>query len=146
MLSVAARLEDILDRETSAHPAFATFVNRYLRLLDFPSDVIEALAKAEINSFEAEQLARVSACRMGATPGQSKRTRNELLTSHLQTKSSGAGLWRRGNELLSGSAVEGYSATPLGGPIPCLANTFPMSHYLSRRCEHRLTPFSVPCG
>lgn len=106
LLRVAARLGDILDRETSSHTSFATFVDHYLRLLDFPPDVIEALAKGDINLFEAEQLARVSARRLGLTSGQSKRMRGELLTSHLQTKASGDRLRRRVNELLSGSAVE----------------------------------------
>lgn len=40
---MAAQLGDILDRETSSHISFASFVDNYLRLPDFPPDVIEAL-------------------------------------------------------------------------------------------------------
>jgi hypothetical protein len=80
LLRVAARLEEILERETSAHISFASFVDHYLRLLDFPSDVVEALESGEINLFEAEQLARVSAERLGVTPARAKRTRSELLS------------------------------------------------------------------
>jgi hypothetical protein len=43
LLKVAAQLGDILDRETSSHISFASFVDHYLRLPDFPSDVIESL-------------------------------------------------------------------------------------------------------
>ena len=59
LLRVAALLEDILARETSSHTSFASFVDHYLRLPDFPSDAIEALESREINLFEAEQLARI---------------------------------------------------------------------------------------
>src|SRR5947209_12685979 len=103
LLRAAARLGDILERETSSHISFASFVDHYLRLTDFPADVIEALEKGEINIFEAEQLARVTAQRLGVTTGQAKRTRAELLSSHLQTKASGERLRRRVNELLRAS-------------------------------------------
>ena len=106
LLRVAARLGDILDRETSSQISFASFADHYLRLLDFPPDVVEPLEQGGINLFEAEQLARVVAGRLGATPGQAKRTRAALLTSHLQTKASGSHLRQRVNELISSSATE----------------------------------------
>lgn len=93
-------MADILDRETSVHVSFASFVDHYLRLPDFPSDVTEALAKGGLNLFEAEQLARVNAKRLGVTHELARRTRDELLTSHLQTKASGERLRQRVNELL----------------------------------------------
>jgi hypothetical protein len=101
-----ARLEDILDRETSSHIFFASFVDHYLRLPDFPSDVIEAIENGDINLFEAEQLARVTEQRLGITSGQAKRTRAELLSSHLQTRASGCRLRQRVNELLRTSTAE----------------------------------------
>lgn len=106
LLRVAARLGEVLDRETSSQISFASFVDHYLRLLDFPSDLIEALANGEVNLFEAEQLARVTPRRMGVTQAQAKRTRAEILSSHLQTKSSGARLRQRVNELLRASEAE----------------------------------------
>lgn len=105
LLGVAARLGDILGRETSSHVSFASFVDHYLRLLDFPSDVVEALTNGEINLFEAEQLARVTAERLGITSVHAKRTRAELLSSHLQTKASGERLRQRVHELLRVSAA-----------------------------------------
>lgn len=80
-----ARLGDILDRETSSHTSFASFVDHYLRLPDFPSDVIEVLESGEINLLEAEQLARVTAGRLGGSASQAKCTRSELLSSHLNS-------------------------------------------------------------
>jgi len=100
LLRVAARLGDILDHETSSQISFASFVDHYLRLPDFPPDVIEALENREINLFEAEQLARVYAGRMEVSPVQAERTRAELLSSHLQTRASGSRLRQRVNELL----------------------------------------------
>jgi len=100
LLNVAARLEDILERETSSHISVASFVDHYLRLLEFPVDVTEVLASGEINLFEAEQLARITAERLKATPRQAHHTRSDLLLTHLQTKASGAQLRQRVNELL----------------------------------------------
>jgi hypothetical protein len=106
LLMVAARLSDILDRKTSSQISFASFVDHYLRLLDFPADVIEALTKGEINLFEAEQLARVTSQRLGVTRGRAKHTRAELLSSHLRMKASGEWLRQRVNELLRDPVVE----------------------------------------
>lgn len=106
MLKVAAHLSDILDLETSSHISLASFVDHYLRLLDFPSDVVEVLQEGGINLFEAEQLARVTVRRLGISTAQARRTRAELLTSHLQTKDSGDRLRLRINELLRASANE----------------------------------------
>lgn len=106
LLKVAAQLGDVLDRETPSHISFASFVDHYLRLPDFPADVIVALENGDINLFEAEQLARVTAERMGVSLSQAKRTRSELLSSHLQTKASGERLRQRVNEMLRTSPAE----------------------------------------
>jgi hypothetical protein len=104
LLKVATSLQDILERETSSHLSLASFVDHYLRLLDFPTDVLAALSNGEINLFEASQLARVTAERLGSNAGQAKRTRADLLSTHLQTKESGPRLRQRVNELLRASA------------------------------------------
>ena len=106
LLRVVTRLEDILGRETSSHISFASFVDHYLRLPNFPSDVVEALENGDINIFEAEQLARITAKRLELTPSQARRTRAELLSSHLQTRASGNRLRQRVNEMLCASAAE----------------------------------------
>src|ERR1700759_1769362 len=111
LLRVATRLGDILDRETSSHISFASFVDHYMRLPDFPSDVIEALESEDISLFEAEQLARFTAGQLGVSPSQAKRTRSDLLSSHLQTRASGSRLRQRVNELFRASVAETAEAS-----------------------------------
>jgi hypothetical protein len=100
LLKVGTRLSDILDHETPSHISVASFVDHYLRLLEFPADVTEALALGEINLFEAEQLARITAERLKGASSPACRTRADLLSTHLQTKASGTQLRQRVNELL----------------------------------------------
>ena len=64
------------------------------------------LEKGEVNLFEAEHLARVTAERLGATAAQAKRGRTELLSSQMQTRASGGRLRQRVNEMLRTSAAE----------------------------------------
>jgi hypothetical protein len=106
LLKVSTSLNDILERETSSHISLASFVDHYLRLLDFPADVLVALGRGEINLFEAAQLARLTTERLGANSNQAKRTRADLLSTHLQTKESGPRLRQRVNELLMASINE----------------------------------------
>jgi hypothetical protein len=110
LLRVAAQLSDILDRETSSHTSFASFVDHYLRLIEFPADVVEVLENGDINLFEAEQFARITSRRLAITAGQAKQTRTEILSSHLQTKASGSRLRQRVNELLRALAAESAEA------------------------------------
>jgi hypothetical protein len=105
LLKVSTSLNDILERETSSHISIASFVDHYLRLLDFPADVLASLSSGEINLFEAAQLSRISAERLGAPSSQAKRTRADLLSTHLQTKESPR-LHQRVNELLRASVNE----------------------------------------
>ena len=106
LLKVSTSLNDILERETSSHISIASFVDHYIRLLDFPADLLAALSEGEINLFEAAQLARVTAERLGVNSSQARRTRADLLTTHLQTKESGPRLRQRVNELLRASINE----------------------------------------
>lgn len=106
LLKVVTVLSDILERETSSHISLSSFVDHYLRLLEFPADVLEALNNGEINLFEASQLARITPERLGANARHAKRTRVELLSTHLQTDESGPRLRHRVNELLHSSTNE----------------------------------------
>jgi hypothetical protein len=106
LLRIGARLGEILDRETSSRISVASFVDHYLRLPDFPADVLQALAAGEINLFEAAQLARLTPARLGVSPLQARRTRAELLNAHLQTKLSAARLRERVLEILRAAAPE----------------------------------------
>jgi hypothetical protein len=93
-------LAALLERETSPPLALSSFIDHYLRLLDFPADLVQALVAGEINLFEAEQLDRMSARRLGCEARQARHKRAELLSAHLQSKGSGNALRRRVNELL----------------------------------------------
>ena len=106
LLKVSARLTDILERETSSHISLSSFIDHYLRLPEFPADVLQALSSGDINLFEAEQLARVTAERLGVSPAQAKRRRADLLSAHIQAKLSGERLRQRVAELLRASADE----------------------------------------
>ena len=106
LLKVSTQLTSILDRETSSHISLASFVDHYLRLLEFPTDVVQALTSGNINLFEAEQLARITPERLGVSSAQAKRTRTDLISTHLQTKSAGGKLRQRVGELLCASSVE----------------------------------------
>ena len=111
LLQVLSHLTQILERETASHISVSSFVDHYLRLLEFPSDVNDALHEGEINLFEAEQLARLTPERLQVTPAEAKRARASLLTAHLQMKGSGERLRLRINELLRAPAETGASAS-----------------------------------
>lgn len=111
---MAARLSYILDRETPSRISLASFVDHYLRVPDFPPDVIEALQNGDINLFEAEQLARVTAERLEVASVPARRTRADLPSSHLQTKASVSRLRQRVNELLRDSVAGSSEA---GGEV-----------------------------
>lgn len=106
LLKVSARLTDILEGQTSSHISLSSFVDHYLRLLEFPADVLHALSAGDINLFEAEQLARVTPERLGVGAAQAKRTRADLLSAHIQAKLSGEKLRHRVAELLGASSAE----------------------------------------
>lgn len=114
LLKVALRLADILERETSSHISLPSFVDHYMRLLNFPGDLLAALSGGEINLFEAAQLARVTAEKLGGSSSQAKRMRADLLSTHLQTKESGPRLRERVNELLHASSAEAGGAEGAG--------------------------------
>jgi hypothetical protein len=106
LLKFSARLTDLLERETSSKISVASFVDHYLRLLDFPSDVLQALSAGDINLFEAEQLARLTPERLGGTLAQARRSRADLLSTHIQANLSGERLRQRVAELLRASSAE----------------------------------------
>jgi hypothetical protein len=104
LIQVSAILNEILERETSSHISLSSFVDHYLRLLDFPADIIQPLLSSQINLFEAAQLARVTPKSLGSASAQARRRRADLLSTHLQTNESGPGLRQRVKELLRASA------------------------------------------
>jgi len=93
-----------------------------LRMLYFPADILQSLSKGEVNLFEAEQLARVTADRLDSSQAEAKRKRTELLSAHLRSRSSGERLRWRINELLSFPKLEGVPSSPSNGATEPDAN------------------------
>jgi hypothetical protein len=98
LLHVDSMLRTLLARETSI--GVRSFVGQYLPILDFPRDVREALGRGEINIFEAHQLARLTAKRLGCTDGEAHAHRRKLLEAHLLRHEPGSRLRERVKEAL----------------------------------------------
>lgn len=98
LLSVDSRLRELLARETRI--SVRSFVGQYLPVLNFPSDVREALERGDINLFEAHQLARLTPKKLGGTEGEARSLRKKLLSAHLLAQGSGTLLRARVRETL----------------------------------------------
>lgn len=98
LLRVDSALRGLLARET--HISVRSFIGQYLPILDFPRDVREALERGDINLFEAHQLTRLSARRLGGTDGEARKLRKKLLETHLLAQGSGTLLRARVKEML----------------------------------------------
>jgi hypothetical protein len=101
MLRVDSCLRDLLARETSV--GVRSFVGQYLPILEFPRDVREALERGDVNLFEAHQLARLTARRLGSTEAEARTRRRQLLESHVAKQEPGSRLRRRVMEVLGES-------------------------------------------
>lgn len=110
LIKLASCLRGLLERETSGRVSLNSFLGLYIRVLDFPEDVISALASGEINLFEAAQLARISSKRLGVSVAEARSKRKEVLRTHLLSRGSGEQLRKRVSELL------GYPLQPKANP------------------------------
>jgi hypothetical protein len=90
--------------------SLASFVDHYLRILDFPADVLEALSGGSVNLFEAEQLARIIPQRLQVGPAEAKKKRAEMLKAHLQARAAEERLRRQVNELQNPTQLNLQSA------------------------------------
>jgi hypothetical protein len=77
-----------------------SFVGHYLPILDFPQDIKNGLERGDINLFEAHQLARLTARRLGGTDREALSVRKKLLEAHLLSQGSGTLLRARVKEML----------------------------------------------
>lgn len=100
LLRAAGELRSVLRRETSGRVSLSSFIGQYLHVLDFPSDVAEALTAGDINLQEAAQLSRLTAERMGITAQAARARRRELLQQHLAVHGSQPRLRARVKEIL----------------------------------------------
>jgi len=100
LLEAATRLRAILERETSGRVSLNSFTGQYLPLVQFPSDVIDALVSGRINLQEAAGLARLTPGRMDCTPAKARSARAEVLRAHLLSQGSQNSLRARVKEVL----------------------------------------------
>jgi hypothetical protein len=100
LVSAASHLRDILGRETQGRVSLNSFLGQYLLILDFPSDVQEALTDGRVNLQEAAQLSRLTAERLDGTPAKARSIRGELLRAHLVARGSQNSLRVRVKEML----------------------------------------------
>ena len=108
LVSAAAHLRIILGRETQGRVSLNSFLGQYLLILDFPSDVQDALSDGRLNLQEAAQLARLTPERLGCQAAEARRMRNGLLQAHTAVQGSQTRLRARVKELLGeaqGAAV-----------------------------------------
>jgi hypothetical protein len=101
LLQVANHLRFLLDRETHGRISLNSFISLYVRILDFPSDILEALAANNINLFEAAQLSRLTAERLSLNPSKVRELRGEIIRSHMMAQGSEASLRARVTDQLS---------------------------------------------
>jgi hypothetical protein len=110
LVEAAGHLRAILQRETRGRVSVNSFIGQYLPLLQFPSDVTDALVSGRLNLQEASQLARLTPRRLGCSPRAARDRRAELLLSHLAVQGSQTRLRARVRELLGESSGPDISA------------------------------------
>ena len=109
-MEAASQLRGILERETRGRVSVNSFIGQYLPLLQFPSDVTDALEAGKVNLQEASQLARVTYTRLGCSPSEARRQREEVLKSHLATQGSQTRMRHRVKEILGESSLQEVSS------------------------------------
>jgi hypothetical protein len=117
LLSAAGHLRAVLERETSGRVSLNSFLGQYLLILDFPPDVQEALSDGRVNLQEAAQLARLTPTRLGVTWSEARRTRSEILRSHLAVHGSQTRLRARVKELLGEAREEAVSSESMASVV-----------------------------
>lgn len=100
LTEAASQLRGILERETSGRVSVNSFIGQYVPILNYPSDVAEALNKGEINLHEAAQLARLTPERLDITPTKAEAMRQEVLRAHQLARGSQNSLRMRVKEIL----------------------------------------------
>lgn len=117
LLEAAAHLRAILERETSGRVSLNSFTGQYLPILQFPSDVTDALALGRINLQEAAQLARLTARRLDCSPQEARSRRGEVLRQHLVVQGSQTRLRARVKELLGEAERSEISSEVMAGVV-----------------------------
>ena len=110
LVEAAGQLRGILERETQGRVSVSSFIAQYLPILQFPSDVIDALSSGHLNLQEAAQLARLTPERLQCGAAAARSQRQELLRSHLAIQGSQNRLRARVKEILGESDSQAVSS------------------------------------
>jgi hypothetical protein len=100
LVSAAGIMRAVLQRETSGRVSLNSFVGQYVPILNYPADVIVALAAGQINLHEAAQLARLTPDRLECDAERARSVRDELLRSHVLDRGSQNRLRARVKDIL----------------------------------------------
>lgn len=100
LLEVAHNLRKILHRETNDRISISSFIGLYLRIPQYPSDVIAALENGQISLQEATMLARLTHQRLDTLSGEAVTIRHEIMMTHIKSNGSHASLRYRIKEIL----------------------------------------------
>jgi hypothetical protein len=95
LIQVANHLRFLLERETQGRISINSFISLYVRILNFPDDIVEDLVAGNINLFEAVQLSRLTYNRLNLSPVKARELRGEITKSHVLTQGSEASLRAR---------------------------------------------------
>jgi hypothetical protein len=117
LTEAASILRGLLERETSGRISVSSFIGQYLPLLQFPSDVTDALSSGDINLQEAAQLARLSAERLGYSSQVARSRRADLLQQHLAVQGSQTRLRGLVKELLGEASAQEVTAENLAAAV-----------------------------
>src|SRR5215210_4638507 len=79
LVEAASVLRGLLERETRGRVSLNSFIGQYLPILEFPSDVVDALSSSLINLQEAAQLSRLTPERLQCGQAAARARRQELL-------------------------------------------------------------------
>lgn len=110
LIEAAGILRGLLQRETSGRIDLNSFIGQYLPILEFPSDVVEALSSGQVNLQEAAQLARLTMQRLGVSAQAARARRKELLKQHLAVQGSQTRLHARVKEILGETNAQAVSS------------------------------------
>jgi hypothetical protein len=110
LVEAAGLLRSILERETSGRVSLNSFLGQYLPILNFPSDLVDALSVGSINLHEASQLSRLTPLRMNCSTQAARAHRIELLKQHLAVQGSQTRLRARVKEIMGESDAQAVSS------------------------------------
>jgi len=117
LVEAAGQLRSILERETSGRVSLNSFIGQYLPILQFPSDVTDALTSGQVNLQEAAQLARLTPERLGCSQRDARARRDEILRAHQAVQGSQTRLRTRVKELLGEINSEALSSENMASVV-----------------------------